>query len=530
MPSVLGGLEGRTVYDNELRAVPFDKLDDSARLAQTNIPRRMVIVTGAFPYKQQLEEYRKAMRYGSVEELLLDPTAARPEFFGFNVQRRSYNAQGQPVDTEWTDIDVQADMKKLIMQAVDREPEDPRLQELGIIVQPNRIVMPLPVLARGQKYPQPKLESIDQTQEAMLKAVQGNVPPPPPKRTRFSDIDIFDPRSGAVGQDAPRAGDSAPKTGKGGGAPDSLSPPSGATQNAVAIPEKCLIRFVDADRNLHPGYSYEYRIQILMSNPCHEKPDRAVSKRDTEKEAVAGPWQEVTWTENGQKVSKVTIPDELLYYVVDEKTERSSAVANKDRAFVQIHRWLTEPRTKPDTANTEVQVGDWTILERREVHRGEYVGRVQEVEVPTWNPAQERFIIAVHPTELKTRGQTQRIRRYSGIPIDFATDPVNNERPLVVDFEGGERSISVAGRQVKHTGPVEMLIWTADNKLVVRNSRDDTDNTERQTRVTAWKEWVDRVRAQADDKTDDKNNLFPTTPGGKGSGGAPSGSGSGSGS
>src|SRR5262249_30649366 len=223
-----------------------------------------------------------------------------------------------------------------------------------------------------------------------------------------------------------------------------------------------------------------------------------------------------------KKVSRITISEELLYYVVDEKDEdRPQSAATKDQAVVQVHRWIGEARTKPGQAGSEVQVGDWTVLKRRVVHRGEYLGRVEEVEVPTWNPAQDRFIIAVHPTEQKNmpKGKGVTIKRYKGIPIDFATDPYG-DRALVVDFEGGEHTLNIGNKQTKESGPVEMLILTADGRLIVRNSREDTENKERQERVTAWKTWVDQVRNQSDEKSGDKNDLFQRNPGGKGGAGA----------
>lgn len=497
------GREGRTVYDQELGWASLDKLEDNAKLAQTNIPRRMIIVTAAFPYKQQLEEYRKAMRYGSVEEMLLDPTAARPEFIGFNVQRRKYNPEGKMVD-DWTDIDVLADMRRLDMQAVDREPEPQRLVDLGIIVYPNAVVTPLPLLARGQPYPQPKLESIEKTQEDMLKAMQAHIPPPPKQASRF-DRPLFDAKRK---EDSPTTTPQPVAAGAKGSRPTEMTL-SSASPGSLAIPEKCLVRFVDADRGHRAGYSYEYRIQILMSNPCHEKPERSISKTYSKDEAVEGPWQDVAWMQDGKPATRVTVPEELHYYVVDER----AATANKERAFVQIHRWLEETPTKADAAKTEVPVGDWAIIERRQVQRGEYVGRFEEVEVTTWNPTLERFIIAVHPTELK-KG---RIRRHSGIPVDFSGG--DEKRPLVVDFDGGEHTFTVNGRQVRDSGPVEMLIRTADGRLVVRNSRQDTDSAERTQRVSTWKAWLDRVRSQGDDKPENRDNLFPTAPGGKGGSG-----------
>src|SRR5262249_15853858 len=191
--------------------------------------------------------------------------------------------------------------------------------------------------------------------------------------------------AGAGAQAAPSpppAGGGSPK-GKFGGRPnipDSPDSPTTAAQQALAIPEKCLVRFLDTDRKIYPGFSYEYRIQMRMSNPCYEKIDRAVSKQLTKDREIVGPWQEVSSMQGDKKVSRITIPEELLYYVVDEKDEdRPQPAATKDQAVVQVHRWIGEARTKPGQAGSEVQVGDWTVLKRRVVHRGEYLGRVEEV-------------------------------------------------------------------------------------------------------------------------------------------------------
>jgi hypothetical protein len=518
------GREGGTVYDNqELKFVPADKIGEGdQRLAQTNIPRRMIVVTAAFPYKEQLEEYRKAMRYASVEDLLLDPQA-HPEFIGLYVQRRVRGVDGNLVSEAWADLDVDGDLQYLLVRAVGREPEDPTLKEMGIIVEPNRIVQWRPLLARDQKYPDVRLEGIAQTMEAVAKAWQAGAPPPPEQKSGFKDVPVYE----TPDADAPPGAPGRVGKGVGKGAPAGVQPPPGAAPSAsqpLAIPDKCLVRFLDTDRNLRPGYSYEYRVRMRIANPCYQKPERAAYPKLAEEKEVVGEWQEVRAPGEAEP-TRVRIPDELLYYVVEEKGDRPQPTAARDEVFVQVHRWLTEARTKPGTPNTEVQVGDWTVLERRGVRRGEYVGSWAEVPVPAWIPSRDRFIIAVHPDELKQARGRLSLRQHKGIPIDFATDPVYGDRSLLVDFEGGEHKVTVNGRPASENGPVEMLVLDANGRLVVHNSRADTESKERQDRVDAWKKWVDYVRNQADDKTEKKEqDLFQKNPPGKG-GSAGTGSG-----
>src|SRR5262249_8170696 len=153
-------------------------------------------------------------------------------------------------------------------RAKEREPENPDLQTLGIIVYPNRVVLPRPKLAREQTYPEPKLDTIDKTKEDLTKAMQDQAAPLPAAKTRFEDVDLYDenpPTAGGAGQDAPApvapgSGNSPgkgriigrpsfPASREGGGLPEQ--------QKSLAIPEKCLVRFVDY--TVQVGRTYEYK-------------------------------------------------------------------------------------------------------------------------------------------------------------------------------------------------------------------------------------------------------------------------------
>jgi hypothetical protein len=519
MPSAPGGKDNQ---DQELKFISDDKLaDEKAKMAETNLPVRMVVATATFPYKEQLEEFRKALRKGSVDELLRDEDV-RPEFAGFLVQRREYRPDGKLVEEAWMDLDLETPLKFIRMRAKELEPPDPQLLAYGIIPQPNRLVIPLPRLAREQKYPELNLEGLKQAIKNQEEAMKDNAPPPPKQKSRL-EIDIFDdsgdsqPNQGAPGAPAaPRAGasdvDSAgrpvAKRPFPAGSPPRPSDPSGVNpQRGVAIPDKILVRFLDP--TVHPGFSYEYRIKIRMDNPTHSEANRkrAVSKDITLEPLLFSEWKQVTWKEGDKEVTKVHIPDELLFYAADEKA------ASKDKVPVQVHRWLEFTEAKWQTRGSEIPVGDWSILEKRLVGRGEYIGEIKEVEVATWNTTQERYTIAVHPDDhlasTKRTGPRTVIRRHKGIAVDFTEDPVYNTRPLLVDFRGGEHPKASGPNKPDQHGPVEMLILDADGKLIVRNSRVDTEDKERKDRFDAWQGWINQVKAQAEENKDGPGkNLF----------------------
>src|SRR5262249_21941548 len=158
-------------------------------------------------------------------------------------------------------------------------------------------------------------------------------------------------------------------------------------------PEKCLVRFIDL--NVEPDTVYEYRIRIKMANPLYHKKDRAVEVRLTETKELVSAWAVVD--------KKVSLPAQLFYYAVDEKPGDNKRVerANQDRAAMQIHKWL-ERIENPNNKKTEINVGDWCIAERLLVNRGEYVGKIDKVEVPAFDPTMESFVLVVQE-ELKRK-------------------------------------------------------------------------------------------------------------------------------
>ena len=68
----------------------------------------MAIVTGTFPYKEQLEQFRVAMRKRNLSELmsLVESQEAKFEFAGFDIERRVLKLDGKLVK-DWVKYDTQ---------------------------------------------------------------------------------------------------------------------------------------------------------------------------------------------------------------------------------------------------------------------------------------------------------------------------------------------------------------------------------------------------------------------------------------
>jgi hypothetical protein len=559
----------------EMKVVRVDQLAESkGKLAETVIPQRMVVVEGAFPYRQQVEEFRRALRFDSVGELMSDP-AATPEFLGIAVQRRVYGSGGQLV-SDWEDLPWELDMKALRVRALGTEAENQELDVYGLILRPNRLVMPRPRLAHGQRYPEDKLSKIDSSLEAAKKAREGNAPPPVVHKTRFEELDPWSegddsaamagngpnvpgpPGEGGMGPGGagfPRGGQFKPGMGgfppgmggmpgggmagrkgfgmggmtsgaggvrkAGGLAGGAMGPGSEAPSASVKDyepPEQILFRFIDL--RVEPGRTYEYQVKIRMANPNYNNKERAVAEslmRD--KEILSADWHPVTTKVHGVETPlKVTVSDELQYYAVDEKPENARVpLANDERAALQVHRWLETLRPNPTNPEDETPVGDWTILERLLVHRGEYVGQVVETEVPVFRPTLDAYRLAVHPEDLQRRGGKTFHIKHKGVPVDFETDPLYDRGSVLVDFEGGKRTYMVEGKKVVEEEPVEMLVLDADGKLLVHDGRADTDDKTRAERYDAWKKWVEEVkRGEAGSGGRREDRLFQKGGGGDG--------------
>src|SRR5262249_9841243 len=170
------------------------------RLAEHIYPVHLAVVTASFPYRQQWEEFRRALRKRTMNDVFdLNQRGEAPfEFKGFEIQRRVLLPNGQ-VKQDWTDFTKTwiDQTRGMFIRAVDVEPDDPKLKPLIF----KGLTGPRPKLARELKYPDVELPGIKNTLEALDKAAKDNLPPPPPpqggkfKGKGFdpSDPDAFNP-------------------------------------------------------------------------------------------------------------------------------------------------------------------------------------------------------------------------------------------------------------------------------------------------------------------------------------------------
>ena len=318
-----------------------------------------------------------------------------------------------------------------------------------------------------------------------------------------------------------------------------MTQPRGPAATRVP-PEYCLFRFLDV--TIEPGRTYEYRIKIEIANPSYNQPERALTESVAQEPAlVADEWTVVgrdrgegMWTgwpareggpsrvrmandpENsvgrtraeGMRKDQpapeamrkrrrptrdggpllVTVPDDLEYYAVDEPASTSS----EKRKTMEVHRWLDVVQVNPTDRASVMPVGAWSILPRIPVSRGEYIGRTVEMPVPVWKPTQNGFVFATPPEDEERQGPVKRTIRHAGVRVDFATDPLSEQGggPILVDFEGGKRLHPTDPKTVLADTPWEVLVYTADNKLLLKNSATDTTDPTRTARVNEWEQWL----------------------------------------
>jgi hypothetical protein len=298
----------------------------------------------------------------------------------------------------------------------------------------------------------------------------GSAPPPEHKKSKYQDADPYE-----------LYGDDTPPTPDPNQPPPGTKPKGGSLENIEETPrpEKILVRFYDTD--VKPGMTYQYRVQVRMANPCYKKTDRAVSKNITIDKEIRGAWAEMP--------EVVRVPDEMLFYAVDEK--RSEGYYYSDKVAMQVQEWLETIQTDPNNRASTFLVGDWSILERDLVRRGEYIGAVKETDVPVWWPTAKKFLFALHPDDAKKRPAGSRAKP-KGVPLNFDT------RALLVDFEGGKQTFQAPDKKVSDESQIEILVLTKDGKLLVRDNKTDTEDKTREDRLKQWKATLKEVREEVD--------------------------------
>jgi hypothetical protein len=511
------------------RTVDIDKLNlQNTRLAENINPLRMGIIVGSFPYKKQIEEYRNALRFETLPEMYADPRSV-PQFVGMDVERREVFPDGQA--TPWWKLDLERTYGPHFLKARGQtEPDEPELAEIVF----EGLAMPRVAQFRPGRYPkvEAELKHIEETLAELKKAREGKkiARPNPFADDKFS---IFNARSfqGVGNQGGGFTGGMGPG-GMGMGPPPGMRPgmqapgvppgpgeggPAGygtTTAQQFVLPEYCLLRILDV--TIQPGKTYEYRFKVRMANPNYQRPDVVFPNVARDKEIASTDWIPVT--------ERLVVPPELYYYAVDvrklDKEKARLRAPSRGQVALQAQKWIDHVFPNPDDFKNSYPVGDWSVAERLLVYPGESVAQTPEIEVPIWLYPAERFALA-------TKG------RKDVVPVNFGTRFAPSD-PLLVSAEGGDNLSYLKLTEVgennarKHQSildraPQELLILTADGRLVRRDSETDKEDKERVDRYDAWKARIKEVREAKRQPLQSS----PFGPGGPGEGGkGPGGGGS----
>ncbi|MBL8798049.1 MAG: hypothetical protein JNM56_29400 [Planctomycetia bacterium] len=467
-PGVAADMDSKVpTVDWKLDWADMGRIPAGAKLAETITPKRLVIVSGSFPYKDQLELFRKALREKEIKDLAKDKENNLPKFLGFNVQRRTLVAPGGAEKEKWHDLDLEKEYRPLLQSAVGTEPDSADLQKLSF----PGMVMSRPILARGS-YPDTKLPKLNRTlREIGNKPV--SVELTPLQRKLSGDTDLF--------SNIPRPDENALK------APEPKDQVGNTNDKEIVLPDFCLVRFIDVTAK--PGFTYEYRVQVRLANPNYgKKAEVAYPSLADVKELVSG------WSDT---VATITLPEETYVYAheLDKATYTQRVRVDpsiRDLPMVQVHRWMENTTLNPDQARSVVPVGEWVIGDVP-VRPGEYIGRNENVEVPIWFPNKEGFAFAVPIGPAKVGLGPVKPLQVKGIPVSFQTED------LLVDFQGGRISETFrlpdkTSKDVTETANVELLVMTPDGKLRVKNSRQDMADKDREERAAEWERWREEVR------------------------------------
>ena len=512
-------------------------------LMNVGAPLRMVVVTAVFPMRQQVEEFRRALKLPDQKDLFsVDGREDLPRFYGIDVVRFEIGRDGMPVQGVEPVIIVARDaegklkinpaLEKVLREAV----YDEYTPTLFAPYLYEGLAMPMPRLG-NTRYPRFTFKDIDidWAEEMMEKknVTGGNpmdktttggifkkVPPkkgvnpapdpmagaatlkpkPVPEKDLKADKDYVSLADRLFGRDfniyhvlgefakeqpapaapvVPVVGKPAmkkqAKTGEYFHAWDIEAPKQDNAKAFVPWERDALVRFIDVD--VEPGKTYKYGIQVRIANPNFGKKDKVAwaNLADIPELSTAPGVFPVIFTPS------VTIPRESYLYAVDQVLVDElglAAPAKKGNVIVgdatvkqikefipfQVHQWVGK---KADNVGLEHAIGDWAILERQLVRRGEHIGLAGFVTVPVWSPLKEAFDVPKF-RDIKAKPPIDK----HGIHIDLLREP---EAPVLVDFVGGKRIRLGTSNIFEEDTAVEALILGPDGKLRVLNSRDAAD-------------------------------------------------------
>lgn len=495
------GLERRDVQYVEASAddeATLEKEINGRPLADTIRPERMAIIQASFPYKEQLEKIRIALRLKSIEEVLQNPDTV-PVFAGFEVQRRIIDRFGRPVlpsgsKDEWNPLPYLLNGHELNMVKLWPNPEEKDHQ--WVMLDPtNRLTVTLPYPIAG-KYPSLRLQTLLNTIDKRKAANKTPVPPPVPSRFKFED------KEGLFGGGFSRPAGRNEFFGAGGNAP----PPSaynpfgkkdndmgaGATNPVLDYPEYVLLRF--HDNTIEEGFEYEYRVRVLMRNPNYEKKE-LVSVEDDAKVPIlpANPYE--GWT---QIPGRASIKREKTFYAVDalqtyDKKNPTKPVGPNE-VGLQFHQWVLRLKTSP---RTQEPVGDWVLTELKAT-KGTFVGGAVVTPLPLWDSSISDFSLKPIPGEPIPKGKDPK-----DAPRGVKFDPLP-QRLFVLDIRGGKTTerVTVPGRGTKDVSDdsaIEVVLISPDGTdIQIRSTAMDKPNPDRKAREEKWLSWIDEVKAKSE--------------------------------
>jgi hypothetical protein len=532
-----GGQQNARSNEVEVQYMKLDAKDlDSAKLAETIIPKRMVVVNGAVPYKKQLESYAAALHARTPAELAQNDL---PLYHGYNVQRQVWSADGKQMLSEgWVDLSMDETCGPLYGRLFEFEPDtytgDPSLASFFARLIPDQstqLVLPRPKLVRGQYEPL-NLPEVDLALKALKESggnasqLKNNI------QQKLGTKSPFD----VTGQSNSGQVISGGGGGSGSGSDAIVGPPGkpggrnmlggqGARPGpgaADAVPEDCwLMRFIDV--TVEPGFVYRYRVQLKVLNPNFKRNIRELSMpKFAEEEELLSPWFELK--------DSVAVPrDEFLYAAAkDEKNRRVTeklVQESPDVTFLQFQRWADFVR--PTGYTRDEPIGDWLVADLK-VHRGQFIGENTKIKLPLWSMVANTFLFR-DPLGTRPIGSmfAQRPRSEGMWPVEFTPLP----QAILVDFEGGSGTYQANRKQVIDQSEVNMLVLGDDGKLFMRRSQVDLNDPERKKREETWRKWLEIVQADTDkfrnDAAQNQNPAGgpagPAGPGRPGGGGNPGG-------
>lgn len=529
-----GGFGMQTARTTEMQ-VEYKKVDDpdidAATFAETLAPERMVVVTCSIPYKEQLEEYRRALRARSVQEL-----TELPEYRGFAVERMKCGPDGQPSAEGWQPLDLQAVLGDLFAKTVEFEPETPPAtmdRDLQVYYQrilppdESELLVPRPKLYRGE-YPPINLPSVMAALKT-LKEQNAATEVRTLTKTKLTDTNIFN-RSTFGSQPGGVPGGAVPPGMPPGGIPGlpggfrpppgfRFSPPGaggqpGQGQPTMAVAEDAwVMRFIDLIDE--PGVTYRYRVRVKVANPNFGKPVKDLGTpgyaKDTE---LQSDWFEVPTLVRAPK-------EEYLYAAA--KDERNRKVTEKmpppglwDDTWVQMQKWYDYIR--PAEFPRGEPFGEWLVWDIKAV-RGQYVGETAQVTLPIWSMVKDMFLFRDNPRTTRPASGVIAGSRPRSEPV-WTVDLMPTPPVLLVDFEGGTgQYLGPKNRPQQDVAGVEMLFLTADGKLRVARSGQDLNDPDRQKREQGWKDWLQKVNVDTLQNKNAPGGGVPGAPGGGPGGG-----------